>query len=128
MAAAVSRLPLTTGGSGLALGMAPRGDASDVSEFLPGEGRRVILCGSASDSARSQIHHARKAGIPGRKVDPVRHGEMEKLLRRAETGWAENPERPVRLCAAESLEDLFQDQHLQTIQVSVPPTVTIVRV
>jgi uncharacterized protein YgbK (DUF1537 family) len=83
--AACSDMPLVTGGSGIALGLAanfvragkvaPR--PSQTRMAAPG-GRAVILAGSCSEATRGQIAAAQAAGLPtlGLRVDALISGEQ----------------------------------------------------
>ncbi|WP_246266132.1 3-oxo-tetronate kinase [Pseudonocardia xinjiangensis] len=65
--AASGALRVVTGGSGLALGI-PERAASDARRIRVVEGRRAVLCGSASQRTRDQVAFAR-ARLPWRKLD-----------------------------------------------------------
>jgi uncharacterized protein YgbK (DUF1537 family) len=73
LGAAVADFPLVTGGSGLALGLAPQPSALRPEPgFAPSRGPRVILSGSCSERTRAQVATAVAAGIPAYRIDPAR--------------------------------------------------------
>ncbi len=80
---ATAGLALTTGGSGLGMGLArqlagarrSRGAAAALRALDAPAGRAAILAGSCSAATRAQIDHARAAGLPCRALDPLELAE-----------------------------------------------------
>ncbi len=71
LAVAIADLPLVTGGSGIALGLAPRPKRADgVLQFKPTDGARLILAGSCSVRTRAQVALAVAAGMAAFRIDP----------------------------------------------------------
>jgi len=62
---------LVSGAAGLALGV-PSGTADPGDVVRDVDGRRLVVCGSASARTREQIAHAVAAGLPTRRLDPAR--------------------------------------------------------
>ncbi|NQW91197.1 four-carbon acid sugar kinase family protein [Curtobacterium sp. VKM Ac-2861] len=71
IAAATEGDVLRSGGSGLALGVAP-GSADATAAFTAPVGRRLVVCGSASARTREQIASAVAAGSPTHQLDVAR--------------------------------------------------------
>lgn len=71
IARATSHHRLVSGAAGLATGFEAReGDAEDG--FPRWSGRRLVVCGSASEATRGQVAHAVASGLPTRRVDVTR--------------------------------------------------------
>ncbi len=69
---ACDKMPLVTGGSGIALGLAAnlvRGGGPKSKRMAAPAGRRAILAGSCSQATREQIAAARAAGMPAFALD-----------------------------------------------------------
>lgn len=95
--AATADAPLVTGGSGLALGLAPRKHVPAPIRAVTG--RRAVLSGSASAATRAQVAHAKermahqKVDVGRLVVDPA--AEVDRLVEWADREWASRPEQPV---------------------------------
>lgn len=83
--AACSDMPLVTGGSGIALGLAANfvragkvAPRPSQARMAAPRGRAVILAGSCSEATRGQIAAAQAAGLPtlGLRVDALASGEQ----------------------------------------------------
>jgi len=75
IAAATADDVLRSGGSGLAVGAGPAagdGGGADTRAVVPPEGRRLVVCGSASARTREQIAAAVELGSPARRLDVTR--------------------------------------------------------
>jgi uncharacterized protein YgbK (DUF1537 family) len=71
LGAAIADFPLVTGGSGIALGLAPmRLMQGGTALYRPASGPKVILAGSCSARTRAQIAAALVAGIEAYQIDP----------------------------------------------------------
>ncbi len=72
LGSAVRDFPLVTGGSGIALGLAPEPETSlHETLFIPSAGARLILSGSCSERTRAQIAMAIDAGMTAYRIDPA---------------------------------------------------------
>jgi uncharacterized protein YgbK (DUF1537 family) len=101
-----------TGGSGLALGIAER-DASDARRICQVEGRRAVLCGSASQRTREQVGFARTR-LPWRKLDVAGLSQdfedsVGEIAGWAAACWDEDPAAIPLVYSADSLADVDHD-------------------
>jgi 3-dehydrotetronate 4-kinase len=72
LATGAADLPLLTGGSGLALGLAPVPEIRQgVGGFQTTGGARLILAGSCSARTRAQVAAAQAAGMASLQIDPA---------------------------------------------------------
>jgi len=71
VASATAHHRLVSGGAGLATGLdRPASAGTDaLARFPVVAGRRLVVCGSASETTRGQVAHAAAAGLPTRRVD-----------------------------------------------------------
>lgn len=76
---ACADLPLVTAGSGVALGLVPAYAEAGLFEptaradaLPPSRGFRAILAGSCSQATHGQVIAAIQAGVPARRLDPLR--------------------------------------------------------
>ncbi len=99
---------LVSGGSGLALGLPGPGTATSPPPGVT-SGRRLIVCGSASQRSREQIRHALDTGMPAWKVDIRQDDEAGRLRRWLGQRRADDPDAPVLVYATDSLDDLGDD-------------------
>jgi 3-dehydrotetronate 4-kinase len=122
---------LVSGSSGLGLALPGRHIGTSYAPLVPaGEGKRVVLCGSASETSRVQVEWALDRA-PGVQVDVGRFrddpaSELHRLLDFLETAWSDDhacapmiyavrrgdrlPEDDtVRACDAALVERLFGD-------------------
>ena len=108
IAAATEELPLVTGGSGLAIGMAgPYAGRPEVTRALtPVAGGSLILAGSASEATRRQVAYARER-YPSAQV---RVGELRADYRATVDGLARwvrgQGDGPVLLYSVATLDDV----------------------
>lgn len=79
---ACADLPLVTAGSGVALGLVPAyreaglfAPAGPADALPPSRGFRAVVAGSCSVATRGQVIAAIQAGIPARRLDPLRLAE-----------------------------------------------------
>jgi len=110
--AASAGLRVVTGGSGLALGIDKRA-AADSRRIREIEGRRAVLCGSASQRTREQVAFARER-LPWRKLDVARLAQdfdiaVGELAAWAAKCWSENPSAVPLVYSADSLADIDQE-------------------
>jgi 3-dehydrotetronate 4-kinase len=71
LGAAIADLPLVTGGSGIALGLAPLPKVQGgVAQYRPASGPKLILAGSCSARTRAQVATAMAAGLEAFQIDP----------------------------------------------------------
>ncbi|GAA3851473.1 3-oxo-tetronate kinase [Streptomyces sedi] len=113
IARATADHPLVTGGSGLALGL-PAATAPAHAAMPVEEGHPLILAGSASTATQGQIAHARRAGVPARKldIDALRAdpaAAVDALVAEVTAHWAEAPRTPFLIHAVESRDDVRED-------------------
>lgn len=92
IAAATDDDTLRSGGSGLALGIAPGTSDADTAFSAP-DGRSVVVCGSASARTREQIASAAAAGSPTLRLDVARLATASAVVQEA-VAWlrAQAPE------------------------------------
>ncbi|APU14900.1 MULTISPECIES: 3-oxo-tetronate kinase [Actinoalloteichus] len=114
IAEATRDLPLITGGSGLALGLAQAdraGEPARQAALIPVvDGHRAVLAGSASAATRAQVAHARdrlpwwKLNLSALRADL--DAEVAAVVEWARARWAEDALRPVLVYAVDSLADV----------------------
>lgn len=114
IAAATTREPLVTGGSGLALGLEPR--PGEPRRIRRRPGRRVVLSGSASPATQDQVRHA-SGTIPSHRIEIgeyVSHPEqaLDHTLTWVLKRWDEDPDRPVLLYTVGEPEDVARTREL----------------
>jgi len=113
--AGAAALRVVTGGSGLALGL-PERTMMDARHIRPvdgrraNEGRRAVLCGSASLRTREQVAHARER-LPWQKLDldALRHdfdAVIAGLADWAEACWQADPAAIPLVYSVDSLDDV----------------------
>lgn len=72
LGAAIADLPLVTGGSGIALGLAPLPKVQGgAAQYRPATGPKLILAGSCSARTRAQVAVAKAAGVAVFQIDPA---------------------------------------------------------
>jgi uncharacterized protein YgbK (DUF1537 family) len=91
---ACAELPLVTAGSGVALGLVPAYAEAGLFEptaradaLPPSRGFRAILAGSCSQATHEQVIAAIQAGMPARRLDPIRLAEDPQAVPAA-LAWA----------------------------------------
>lgn len=114
--AACSDMPLVTGGSGIALGLAANfvragkvAPRPTQARMTAPRGRAVILAGSCSEATRGQIAAAQAAGLPtlGLRVDALVSGEQSAASLAA---WAmAQPQDSSPLIYSSAPPDMLQD-------------------
>lgn len=114
--AACSDMPLVTGGSGIALGLAANfvragkvAPRPTQARMTAPRGRAVILAGSCSEATRGQIAAAQAAGLPtlGLRVDALVSGEQSAASLAA---WAmAQPQDSIPLIYSSAPPDMLQD-------------------
>ena len=114
--AACSDMPLVTGGSGIALGLAANfvragkvAPRPTQARMTAPRGRAVILAGSCSEATRGQIAAAQAAGLPtlGLRVDALASGEQSAASLAA---WAmAQPQDSIPLIYSSAPPDMLQD-------------------
>ncbi len=109
IAEATKGLRVVTGGSGLALGLPPA-DAGRAAIHVA-DGRRAVLCGSASYRTREQVAYARANGIPWRKLDlealrEDAEGEIAGIVAWAVEVWAQDPAATPLVYSVDDLADI----------------------
>ncbi|RTL66121.1 MAG: four-carbon acid sugar kinase family protein [Pseudonocardiaceae bacterium] len=113
IAEATSGLAVVTGGSGLALGLHGPGGEADARRIPVHDGRRAVLCGSASERTRAQIAHGR-ARLPWRKLDVAAlradaDAQVAGLVSWAAQLWADDPAAVPLVFSVDSLDDVVSD-------------------
>jgi uncharacterized protein YgbK (DUF1537 family) len=114
--AACSDMPLVTGGSGIALGLAANfvragkvAPRPSQARMAAPRGRAVMLAGSCSEATRGQIAAAQAAGLPtlGLRVDALVSGEQSATSLAA---WAMAlPQDSIPLIYSSTPPDMLQD-------------------
>ena len=114
--AACSDMPLVTGGSGIALGLAANfvragkvAPRPTQARMTAPRGHAVILAGSCSEATRGQIAAAQAAGLPtlGLRVDALASGEQSAASLAA---WAmAQPQDSIPLIYSSAPPDMLQD-------------------
>jgi uncharacterized protein YgbK (DUF1537 family) len=110
IAEATSGLRVVTGGSGLARGFAHAASSEDARDIPVTGGYSATLCGSASQTTRAQVNHAR-LNVPSRKLDlhALRGGfdaEVASLLDWAARVYEESADAMPLFYSVDSLADI----------------------
>lgn len=110
IAEATSGLRVVTGGSGLARGYAHDAGSEDARDIPVTGGYSATLCGSASQTTRAQVNHAR-LNVPSRKLDlhALRGGfnaEVASLLDWAAGVYGESADAMPLFYSVDSLADI----------------------
>ncbi|QYY33862.1 four-carbon acid sugar kinase family protein (plasmid) [Cupriavidus pinatubonensis] len=112
---AVADLPLLTGGSGLAIGLADNfrrtgalSVSTDAAKLDPSSGRMVLLSGSCSVATNAQVEHW-LTDHPGFKINPLAIHRAEDLASSA-VEWVMQHDEPVLVYASAKPDEVAQVQ------------------